>query len=97
MPETTRIGCGFLLAQNAREHPIELAWIEKQALAGRAKIELGIFDNHCLEMASAAARTLAATLTKIQIMNGIERFGDAVRVFACSQQAVQRPTANPGA
>jgi len=97
MPEATRIGCGFPLTQNAREHAIELAWIKKQAFAGRAEIKLGTFDNHCLEMASAAARTLAATLVKIQIVNGIERFGDAVRVFACGQQAVQRLTANPGA
>jgi hypothetical protein len=96
MPEVTRIVCGFLLTQNAGKHALEFAWIKKQAFAGRAEIELGIFDNHCLEMAPAAARTLAATRTKIKKMNGVERFGDTVCVFAGSQQAVQGLPMYPG-
>jgi hypothetical protein len=96
MPEVTRIVCGFRLTQNAGKHAFELAWIKKQAFAGRAEIKLGIFDNDCLEMASAAARTLAATRAKIQLVHGVECFGDTVRVFAGSQQAVQRLAVNPG-
>ena len=96
MPEVTRIGCGFPLTQNTGEHAFELARIKKQAFAVRTEIKLGIFDNHCLEMASAAARTLAATRAKIQMVNGIERLGDAVGIFAGCQQAVQGLTMYPG-
>ena len=76
------------LIQYAREYPFELARIKKQAFAGRAEIELGTIDNHCFEMASPAARTLAAALVKFQVDNGVEHFFDIGPIFTCSQQAV---------
>jgi hypothetical protein len=86
MPEAALNSCLFLLnlIQYAREHAFELARIKKQAFAGRAEIELGSIDNHCLEMASTTAWTLAAAFAKFQINNGIEHFLDTGPIFAVS-------------
>jgi hypothetical protein len=90
MPEATRTICSLsqVLIQYAWEHAIELTRIKKQTFAGRTEVELGSFNNHCLEMASNAARALAAAFAKFQVENGIEYLVDFGRIFASRYQTV---------